>query len=55
MNEDIKNAAAELGMTFAGIDEDGEMEFIGTEEQWENFEEAKSILEDAHRMCVHND
>lgn len=41
-NRTIKLAQS-IGMVFSGINEDGELEFIGEREQWSEFERLKEL------------
>lgn len=39
----MRNLAEQAGLTISGVDEDGEIEFIGTDKEWKKFNELKKI------------
>jgi hypothetical protein len=42
--EDILSIADECGLVWAGFDDDGEMQFVGTTKQFELFEKIKEKI-----------
>lgn len=40
------------GMTFGGLNDDGVMEWIGTDEQWDKFEELNSLPNEVINLQV---
>lgn len=38
--------ASECGLAFGGVDDEGELEFIGTDEQWKEFEARKDEVKE---------
>jgi hypothetical protein len=43
--QELKDMAERNGLFFQGVDAEGEMEFIGSKEQWKAFQEEYDNLE----------